>query len=93
MSAEEQKCFQKWFPHGFIFKLKFTEWGNKSNNSPFLASNFLKNVDIVGCCIFSAMIIYENFLINYHKITKVITVKILCNEMNVLINCKTNIDK
>ena len=89
----KKMCFQKWFPHGFIFTLKFTEWGNKSNNSPFLAGTFLKNVDIVGCYFFSAMIMYENFLINYHKITKVTTVKILSNEMNVLINCKTNIEK
>ena len=31
--------------------------------------------------------------VNYHKKAKVIISKILCNEMNVLINCKTNIDK
>ena len=36
----------------------------------------LKNVDIVGCCFFSAMIMYENYVINYHKITKVIIVKV-----------------
>ena len=36
----------------------------------------LKNVDIVGCCFFSAVIMYENGLINYHKITKAIIVKI-----------------
>ena len=93
MSAEEQKCFQKWFPHGFIFKLKFTEWVNKRNSSPLLAGTFLKKRWYSRLLLFSAMIMYKNFLFNYHKITKVITVKVLCNEMNVLINCKTNIDK
>ena len=36
---------------------------------------------------------YENLLINYHKITKVIIVQILYNEMNVLIKCKTSTHK
>ena len=79
-------CFQKWFPQGFIFTLKFTGLGNNSNNSPSLAGTLSKNVDTVGYCFFSVMIKYENFLINYHKITKVIIVKILDNGMNVLIN-------
>ena len=39
-----------------------------------LVLTLLKNVDIVGCCFFSAMIMYENFLINYHKMTKVMIV-------------------
>ena len=59
----------------------------------FLAVTLSKNVDTVVYCSFSVLIMYKNFLINYHKITKVIIVKILYNEMNLLINCKTNIDK
>ena len=75
-----KKCVSRnGFHMGSFLSWNFTEWGNKSNKLPFLAGAFLKNVVIVGCYVLPAMIMYENFLIYYHKTTKVRTVKTLCN--------------
>ena len=74
--------FQKWFPRGFIFTLKFTGCGNKSNNSTFFSCYSLKKRWNSRLLLSSATIMYENFLINYRNITKLIIVKILWNKNN-----------
>ena len=93
LSFLKKRVSRNGFHKGSFLHWNIQDEALKVTTQLFLGGTLLKNVDIVGCCFFSAMITYGNFLINYNKITKVIIVKILFKEMNVLINCKTNINK